>query len=176
MFTCLSTLRGSSSTCPHSVVSGFFLSHLHSHTLSIVTDLQVITCFCSEQPQVQWLKATAQIWAFASILQEPLFQLSTLAKQYCIHQQFVYQLVFREPARRRSEMATWLGMWVHGQRGCLKLPEWLQVCVSNGAEKPPNDFRVLKRSHPDLQDQTRVAIVTSVNWKLPGKCQIHNGY
>lgn len=107
-----------------------------TYTLSFVTDLQVITCCCSEQLQVQWLKGTSGWWRRqrSPALCRGLFSNWAIAKEYCIHQQFRNELVFRKPARRWAKTATLLGVWVHGQRGCLLL-QWLHVCVSNGAEK-----------------------------------------
>lgn len=55
----------------HSLSSLALFLHLNSHTHSFITDLQVITCCCSEQLQVQWLKETvASRWqVFSSTLQ-----------------------------------------------------------------------------------------------------------
>lgn len=55
----------------HSLSSlALFFLHLNSHTLSFITDLQVNTCCCSEQLQVQWLKETvASPTVFSGTLQ-----------------------------------------------------------------------------------------------------------
>lgn len=59
----------------HSLSSlALFFLHLNSHTLSFITDLRFITCCCSEQLQVQWLKETvASTTVFSATLQGSAF-------------------------------------------------------------------------------------------------------